>query len=667
MAGIFRILLLLILSTNLLSAKIRWAAELEGYSSQAAKKQYSAYQILGEPSVMPDFGLSQAAWTPDREMRRVGWIRVSFEEKIYPKKIFIHENFNPGAIIKVFIYDSLDRGYQVYSNNFITPQSRAGRMLVIDVPETGFRTDEMKIEINTHEYFDYYQIDAVGISDTDEDYEIQINLPEQTEEISEPENLGKNVNSEFPELAPLISPDGNYLFFTRDLHPENIGENNLQDVWFSKRMPDGSFSKAENIGSPINDDKNNFAISVVTDGSALYLGNKYNKDSANTAGFSISNKTDSGWTFPDSISIEAYYNYSKEGTYNFSSNRKILLMSIRREDTRGGSDIYVSFLGDDGTWSAPFNLGDDINTAADDISPFLASDGKSLYFSTSGYPGYGSNDMFVSRRLDDTWTKWSEPENLGPSINTKQWDAYYTISAKGDYAYFVSRENSIGAEDIFRVKLPVEVQPETVVLVKGRVLDANTGEPIKSTIRYEILPGGQEAGIAESNLPEGAYSIVLPAGEKYAFFAETEGYYSITEFIDLKDAAEYREIERDIAMKPVKKDEIIRLNNIFFDFGEYELLEDSFSELKRLIRLMNQNPEMKIRINGHTDNIGSRRSNLELSRQRANAVMDYLTGNGISGERIKTKGFGFDKPVADNSTEEGRGKNRRVEFEIVEN
>jgi OOP family OmpA-OmpF porin len=342
-------------------------------------------------------------------------------------------------------------------------------------------------------------------------------------------------------------------------------------------------------------------------------------------------------------------------------------MSIRREDTRGGSDIYVSFLGDDGTWSAPFNLGDDINTAADDISPFLASDGKSLYFSTSGYPGYGSNDMFVSRRLDDTWTKWSEPENLGPSINTKQWDAYYTISAKGDYAYFVSRENSIGAEDIFRVKLPVEVQPETVVLVKGRVLDANTGEPIKSTIRYEILPGGQEAGIAESNLPEGAYSIVLPAGEKYAFFAETEGYYSITEFIDLKDAAEYREIERDIAMKPVKKDEIIRLNNIFFDFGEYELLEDSFSELKRLIRLMNQNPEMKIRINGHTDNIGSRRSNLELSRQRANAVMDYLTGNGISGERIKTKGFGFDKPVADNSTEEGRGKNRRVEFEIVEN
>jgi outer membrane protein OmpA-like peptidoglycan-associated protein len=360
-----------------------------------------------------------------------------------------------------------------------------------------------------------------------------------------------------------------------------------------------------------------------------------------------------------------YYNYGDLASYSVSSSGKVLLMSVNRKDSFGQHDIYVSFLIEDAVWSEPINIGSQINTAASEITPFLGADEKSLYFSSSGHPGYGSHDMFVTKRLDDTWKNWSEPLNLGKRLNTSGWDAYYTIPASGDYAYFVSSENSIGNEDIFRIKLHESVKPESVILVSGKVFNAKTNEPIEAKIIYEDLSTGNEVGIARSDPKNGTYSIVLPAGKKYGFLAEKTGFVARNENIDLVDLSEYKEIKKDLYLVPIEKGQKLTLNNIFFEFGKYELLNESFSELNRIVKILKENENLNIQITGHTDNIGKPQENMELSKQRAKAVANYLKQNGIAPERLIVTGKGALQPIASNNTEEGRQKNRRVDFEII--
>ncbi|MDP4237670.1 MAG: OmpA family protein, partial [Bacteroidota bacterium] len=298
-------------------------------------------------------------------------------------------------------------------------------------------------------------------------------------------------------------------------------------------------------------------------------------------------------------------------------------------------------------------------------TPFLAADGKTLYFASDGFSGYGSTDMFLSRRLDDTWQHWSEPENLGPDFNTPDWDAYFTIPASGDYAYFVSRQGAIGEADVFRAKLPASLQPSAVVLVMGKVIDAKTGKPLEATIHYEVLPGGKEAGIAHSNPVTGQYKISLPSGALYGFRAEANGYLAVNENLDVKKLDAYAEIKRDLKLVPAEVGQTVRLNNLFFDFNKSELKSESFAELDRLVELLKASPKMEVEIVGHTDNVGNDATNKKLSNDRAIAVRNYLVSKSIAAKRLKTIGYGSSKPLASNETEEGRQQNRRVEFTIL--
>jgi outer membrane protein OmpA-like peptidoglycan-associated protein len=645
--------------------KIFWANKVIGFSSQFSNKEFSAIQILGEPSVIPDYGLTSAAWLPKFPTERMEWIKLKFQDPIYIQQIAINENLNSGVIVKVLIYDSLGKGYSVFSNNSPEKINRFGKMFNIFVDSADFRTDEIKIEINTINLNERYQIDAVAISDSKDPINVTINEAADFDFEIIKENLGPKINSVYPELAPIISQDGKILFFTRDGHTGNYGINKKQDVWYSKVNAEGNFEEAVNIGPPINNDDVNFAISVSPDAHKILLGNIYLPDNQLKSGLSVSTYNGTKWSFPDSIKITNYYNIFEYGSYCLASNGKIFIMAIKRNDSYGKADLYVSFLDLKDIWSEPVNLGIDINTAEDEISPFLASDNKTLYFSTKGLPGYGDYDMFVSRRIDSTWAHWTKPQNLGKKINTTSGDAYYTLTASGDYAYFVSSENSIGKADIFRIKLPTDIKPEPVVLVSGKVLNSKTNQPVEAKISYETLPDGVEAGITTSNTLTGEYKIVLPTGKKYGFKAEAGGFASINENLDLVNSNVYKEIQRDLILVPIEKGEIIRINNIFFEFGEYKLLEDSYAELNRLVTFLNDKPTMKIRINGHTDNIGNVDNNQILSEQRADAVKDFLISKGIAKDRVITKGFGKLKPIANNNTEEGRQKNRRVEFEII--
>lgn len=646
-----------------------WANKVLGYSTQVPGKQYSAIQVRGEPSIMPDFGKSPSAWYIPRS-KKTEWIRVSFPKMIPVKQVGIYENINPGGITSVYLYDSLGNGHKIFSNVQPKPQLGEGSILQI-FPDEIITSQEIKIEINLTDYFEDYQIDAIYISESSKEYPLSINLASENSITAEKgENLGSAVNSYAAELAPVISQDGKRLYFTRDGHEENTGPYLKQDIWYSDKDSSGVFKTAQKLPAPINNSYANFLISATTDGNRLLLGNIYSHDGAAKQGFSFTTKIKSengtSWSFPDSISIQNYYNNSPTGSYSLASDGTHLLLALDREDSFGSTDIYMSKLNYDGSWSEPQNLGPVINTASEEATPFLASDGKTLYFSTAGRPGVGENDIFMSKRLDSTWTNWSLPQNLGSSINTSGWDAYFTIPAAGDYAYYVSNQNTIGREDIMRIKLQKEAAPEIVVLVRGRVLNSKTNEPLSAQIIYELLPSGEKIGNAISNPESGEYQIVLPGGEKYGFLAKAEGYVAVNQNLDLTKASRYEEIEQDLILVPIEKGQTIRLNNIFFEFGEYSLLEDSYSELRRVADLMRDNTDMRIQINGHTDSIGNKEDNLILSRRRAEAVRTYLISLGIDAARLEVRGFGKSKPLSTNATDEGRKINRRVEFEILE-
>jgi len=289
-----------------------------------------------------------------------------------------------------------------------------------------------------------------------------------------------------------------------------------------------------------------------------------------------------------------------------------------------------------------------------------------MYYSSNGLPGYGNQDIFITRRLDSTWLHWSEPENLGPYVNGRDFDAYYTVSARGDYAYLVSSDGtSFGLEDIYTIKLPQAARPKPVVLVSGKVLNAKSKAPIEAEVLYEFLPSGVEAGLARSNPSDGSYKISLPVGSDFGFRAEAEGYYAVSEQLSTKSLKEYSEITKDLFLAPIEAGEAIRLNNIFFDFGKAELRPESFPELLRLVRFLQEHSNVSIELGGHTDNIGNDEANQTLSEERVGAVRNYLIEQKIAPKRMKAVGYGKKHPVASNETEEGRQINRRVEFTIL--
>lgn len=482
-----------------------------------------------------------------------------------------------------------------------------------------------------------------------------------------PERLSGAINTEYEERNPVISPDGKTLYFIRQGDPRNVGYQVLdenQNIWFSTKGEDGKWQEAQNIGEPLNNAQSNGVMGVSPDGNTLLLFGSYRANSPG-GGASMSRRTKDGWSYPMPLIIKNFINKSRWYQFSLGSDGKTLLMAIESDKGYGENDLFVSFLQRDDTWSEPLNLGKQVNTILNEISPFLAADGVTLYFSTNGRGGYGDYDVYVTRRLDGTWKNWSEPENLGDKINTAGFDAYYKISAEGDYAYYTSTINSIGRGDIFRVKLPERVKPKPVVLIYGKVINSSTREPLEARVLYEILPGGSDAGRANSTPNTGEYKMILPAGYNYGFRGEAQGFISVNDNIDLTNLEEYKEIKRDIEMMPIRRGESVRLNNIFFDYDKSELREESFPELDRVVVFLNQNPLVEIKIAGHTDSIGTDIYNKNLSHSRAKSVADYIISKGIEKKRVDFEGFGKSKPIADNETEEGRQKNRRVEFMII--
>lgn len=655
------------------SQVVQWGSEVIDFSSELTPVQYAAKQILGKPNVLPAGGQNPNAWTPDKPKRKE-FIKVGYENHIQIQQIAIAESHNPSGLFNVYLYDEQDNEYLVHTFNPMSIPLK-GRMLNVFVEKTSYKVAAIKLEFDGSALPDYFSIDAVAISDSQYPIIADISIPELLSKGLIVERLDATVNSDYSELNPLLSPDGKTLYFSRRNHPENIGGvTDKEDIWYSELNEDGSWSLAKNMGPKFNNENPNFinAVSATPDGKSviILLGNKYQEDGKMSAGVSVSDNLSGTWSPPKPLEIENDYNFNEKANYFMANTRTALLMSVEREDSRGDRDLYVSFQKNDSLWSSPLNLGDMLNTAGEESAPFLASDNKTLYFSSNGFSGYGGSDVYMTKRLDDTWTNWSEPENMGPDINTELNDLFFNIPSTSDYAYY-SREVAVDNADVYRVKLPVFMSPEPIVIVRGKLIDAKTGEPISAKIIYEKLPDGTEVGVTRSNPETGEYEIHLPGGQLYGVRAEADGHISENQNLDLKDIKQDGVTKnQDMRLEPIEvakiePDATINLNNIFFDFDQATLKSESFPELNRIISLMNDKSTLEVEISGHADATGPEAYNLGLSERRAKSVVRYLTDKGVAAERVKVSFFGETKPVESNETKEGRRKNRRVEFKIL--
>jgi outer membrane protein OmpA-like peptidoglycan-associated protein len=353
-----------------------------------------------------------------------------------------------------------------------------------------------------------------------------------------------------------------------------------------------------------------------------------------------------------------------ESTPSLSPDKKDLYFSSNAPGGYGGKDIWVSRRNENGRWETPVNLGPEINTTADESTPFMHADNQTLYFNSNGHPGYSEKpDLFMTKKLADG--EWSKPVNLGYPINTIDDEGSMVISADGKTAYYSSdRMDTKGGLDIYTFTLPTYLQPLKTLWVKGKVFDKNTNEGLPSAVELTDVKTGKLVSNLQTD-EEGNYLVTLPAGKDYAFNVIRKGYLFFSENYNIPETTTDSDFIADIALQPIEANATIVLKNVFYDSKSTELKPESISELDNVVRLMNENPTTKILISGYTDNVGLPSNNLQLSTGRALSVVNYLVSKEVAKNRLSYKGFGETNPIGDNSTEAGRALNRRTELSVV--
>jgi outer membrane protein OmpA-like peptidoglycan-associated protein/Tol biopolymer transport system component len=652
---------------DLTAQSVQWASKVMSVSSEYTDpllgKEYRAIHLLGRPSKYPKFAASPSAWqslTPDNPAGE--FVIVSFDTAKVVKQVAIFENFGAGSITRV---DALDENNRLtllkeFPNGYAQANGQLTRVR-LSTPTT-FKVKSIKITFNSMRVPGYSQIDAIAISDVDTPIEDRIKLEVDPNAYLVKENLGTAINSKFNEICPVVSPDGKKLFFTRWKHPDNLGANKNQDIWVSNLNDKQQWDKATLFSAPINNDENNAVCGISPNGKTMLLNNVYGKDGQMEKGVSLSFLLRTGeWSFPKPIRIQNFKNKSEYSEYTLAPNGKVLLMTTETKDSFGGKDIYVSFLKADDTWTEPKNIGSVVNTGESESTPFIAPDGQTMYFSSSGHVGYGNNDIFLTRRLDDSWLNWSIPENVGPIVNTNQWDGYFTVSAKGDYAYFSSVENSLGAEDIYRIKIPEKVKPQTLVQVSGQVINQLTKLPLAAKILVRSRASADTMQI-DYDPYLGEFSFMWPSKKPFYVEVKAKGFVTRKENFDFRDQSKYSESKQLIGLIPIELNKQYKVSNINFAQSKSEIPKESLPALDEIISILRDNDGLNVLIEGHTDNQGDWDENLKLSIERVNQVKEYLVKQGIAVSRIQAKGWGGTKPLTVSTEEEKRRLNRRVEF-----
>ena len=509
------------------------------------------------------------------------------------------------------------------------------------------------------------------------------------------DNVGDGVNSHFADYSPVINADESVMIFT-SRRPETTGggvdpliNEHFEDIYISERI-NGIWGKAKNMGTNVNTEGHDSNCGLSADGQKFLVYKDVNRGDV-----FISELEGTEWSKPDRLNKNINTDFHESSSCFSPDGNTIYFVSDKPEGGLGGRDIYKSTKDLKGRWSEVVNLGSVINTSLDEEGVYLHPDGKTLYFSSKGHSSIGGYDVFKSV-FDSKMNAWTEPQNIGYPVNTTDDDVFFTVSASGKHAYYSSiRPGGFGEKDVYRITFlgeekrmlvstednliasltepikedvgakKMEIQEAQLTLLKGMIFDDQTNKPISATI--EIIDNEKNEVIAsfKSNSVTGKYLVSMPAGKNYGISVHKDDYLFHSENFDLPKTAEYNEVTKDIKLKNIAVGNSIVLKNIFFDFNKSTLRKESENEIQQLTKLLIDVPTMKIEISGHTDNRGSDEYNKNLSNQRAKAVYDRLIEKGIDASRLTFIGYGEEKPIATNETEEGRQLNRRTEFKVL--
>jgi len=460
----------------------------------------------------------------------------------------------------------------------------------------------------------------------------------------------RGFNTEGSEYVPVLSSDGKLMYFVGSGRIDNYAG---EDVFYTERLEDGSWSEPK-METFLSGPTNEAVVSMSADGNnlVLFIDGKPH----------LSTRTSTGWSEPLPIMMQKIFAWI--GMASITRNGEALIFEAR-EDQHSDVDIYIALRKKNGDWDIPFELGSPVNTALDDRTPYLHSDFKTLYFSSNGLGGQGNFDVFKTTRLDETWKSWSTPENLGAGVNTPKDEYGFCIPPAGNVAYLATRISRFQDQDIMRIPLDSAARPEAQVVITGTLMDGS-GKTVSGEITVEDADSKKVLQKVATR-PDGKYAFSVSKTAKINYYATGDSLVSTKK--TFVDAASYKgEVaEEKVAIVTVREAEregkAIELS-LFFDFAKSDLRSEEQAELQRIYADI-KGFNWAIEIGGHTDNIGSDQSNLQLSTRRAQAVRDYLVELGYPAEKISFKGYGPSVPVDTNDTEAGRAKNRRVEIKVM--
>lgn len=507
------------------------------------------------------------------------------------------------------------------------------------------------------------------------------------------DNLGSSINSSYPEYSAFISADESMMVLTARRENSTGGKIDEGDSWpfedlYQSFKVNGKWTPVQNFGPLVNSEEHDATSGLSGDGTTMFIFKYKEKDGGDIY---MSNLVGTTWSKPEHLN-KNINSKAHESSVSLSYDAKRLYFISDREGNLGAGDMYYSDKDLKGDWGQAVNVGTSLNTKYGEEGVFIHPDGKTIYFSSKGHKTMGGYDIFKAVFENG---KWSEPINLGYPINGPDDDVFFVISGSGNHGYFASsKQGGFGEKDIYKItflgpeKPPIsmnednllasvtapvsEFKAEKIVsngpkmtILKGVISDAKTYKLLDALV--ELIDNSLNEVIAtfKSNSTTGKYLVSLPSGKNYGIAVKKDGYLFHSENFDLKSSEEFQEVEKDISLKQIEVGQSIVLKNIFFDFDKATIRSESANELDRLIKLLTDNPTLKIELGSHTDSKGSDDYNQKLSQSRSQSVVTYLIGKGISTDRLVAKGYGETAPVATNETEVGRQENRRTDFKIL--
>lgn len=507
------------------------------------------------------------------------------------------------------------------------------------------------------------------------------------------DNIGQSINTSDPEYTPLITADESVMMFTSRRSTSTGAQKDpdgqyFEDIYQSS-LSNGKWGVPVNMGKPVNTEDHDATAGLSPDGQTLYIYRSSPKD-----GGDIYESTLKGdkWTDPDRLN-KNINSKDHESSVSVSYDGKQLYYISDKEGGLGNRDIWISTKDAKGKWGESTNMGAPINTMYGEEGVFIHPDGKTIYFSSQGHNSMGGYDIFKSEFKDG---KWGEPENLGWPINGPDDDVFFVVSANGRHGYYASnKKDGYGEKDIYKITFlgpekslalsnednllaglaqpvksveaakPVEIKTAQVTLLKGTVTDKATKLPLGAQIEIVDNTLGQPIATFTANSSTGKYLVSLPSGKNYGIAVKMDGYLFHSENFDIPITGTYQEVTKDVELEKIAVGSVIVLRNVFFDYNKSTLKTESYTELDRLVKILQDNPSIRIELSGHTDSRGSDDYNQKLSEARAKSCVDYLVSKGIAASRLEYKGYGESKPIDTNDTEEGMANNRRTEFKII--